>query len=60
MRWVRIREQTSLGNTGLDDSEFEYLQEQRIFLISETSRSALEPTQLPINWKQGTLLSAIQ
>jgi hypothetical protein len=40
---------------GLDDREFESRRGLGIFLITTVSRTALGPTQLPIQWVPGTL-----
>jgi hypothetical protein len=40
---------------GLDDRGFESLQELGIFLFTPVSRSALRPTQPPIQWVSGAL-----
>jgi hypothetical protein len=40
---------------GLDNQVFEFRQKLGIFLFTTTSRPALEPTQLPIQWIPGVL-----
>jgi hypothetical protein len=55
-----VREQKRLGNTALDDPGFEYRQSQRIFLISEKSILALEPTQLLNNREKEAVLLAVR